>query len=95
MFFVATAFKSVGVRSGASRLRERSCVFFGVSVVVMTSSSASDELSRQSWVGLSLGPRPMLTSGFQKCEEVGIDLIRKRRARSSVDSLLSGLFRID
>jgi hypothetical protein len=37
----------------------------------------------------------MLTSGFQECEEVGIDLIRKRCARTSVDSLLSVLFRID
>src|ERR1700676_2371608 len=31
---VATAFKSVGVNSGASRLRLRSCVFFAVSVVM-------------------------------------------------------------
>ena len=37
----------------------------------------------------------MLTSCFQECEEVGIYLICKGSAPTSVDGLLSGLFRID
>jgi hypothetical protein len=48
MFFVATNFKSVGVASGASRLRARSWAFFGVSVVVIRSSRAVEELSWRS-----------------------------------------------
>jgi len=37
----------------------------------------------------------MLTSGFQECEEVGIDLICKGSAHTPVHALPSGLFRID
>jgi hypothetical protein len=48
MSVVAAAFKSVGVNSGASRLRLMSCVFFAVSVVVTVSPLSTGVLVSQS-----------------------------------------------
>ncbi len=52
---VATAFKSVGVDRGASRLRTRSCVFFGVNVVVMSYSHAEMNCRSAPGAGLPFG----------------------------------------